>query len=183
MYSEIHRERTSHFHTAPAKVLAYNCAQEKPTLVIRNTHELQDAIAKYSCHGESHIHIMIEESEEDEEEDLLSLYNITKLFHPGTLGLENLTISYNAQNADDSQNPVRLMILVNLLGQIDWDVCKFVDINLNVNYLEDDRRLLLIEDLPVIVRIHGKMLVPQHSVDRSKLEAVADSYSYLKDYI
>lgn len=183
MYSDLHRQRAHPFHQSPAVMSRYNCSREKPTLVLRNTKELQDALAKHFCQGKSQLHLVIEECKHDEEEDLLGLYNLSKLFHLGAASLENLTISYFAQNEDDSQNPVRLMILVNLMNQLDWDTCKLVDINLNINYLQDDLRLQLIEDLPVIVRIHGKMVVSQNLADQSKLDAVTDSYSYLKDCI
>lgn len=183
MYSDLHPQRAELFPRPPGMIPSYSLTREKPIFVLRNSKELQDDLSKHLYQGESQLHLVIEESKQDEQEYLLGLYNISKMVQLGKFPLENLTISYHAENEDDSQNPVRLMILVNLMNQLDWETCKLVDINLNINYLQDDLRLQLIEDLPVIVRIHGKMLVSRSSADQPKLDAVADSYSYLKDYI
>lgn len=183
MYSKFHRQRAEHFHGPLKMPSSHRFTSQKPIFILRNTKELQDAITKHSCLNKSQLHLVIEECKQDEADCLLGLYNVSKKFCLGKLSLDNLTITYNADNDDDSQNPVRLMILVNLMNQLDWETCKFVDINLNINYLEEDPRLQLIEDLPVIVRIHGKMLVSQNSAEHPELDALANSYSYLKDYI
>lgn len=131
---------------------------------------------------ESHtkvLHVVIEEQLVDNADEIYLLGQLCKLYHLGKTKISKLKVTYKALNCDDAHNPTRLIILADLLLLVDWDYCKNVALDLYINQLFDDPRLLLLEELPVALRIHGN----QHRPDDYKLKNLGKSFSYLEAYI
>lgn len=152
----------------------------KLTLTVRVCNDLRSVFAKMATLQLSELHLIIEEQHPNHDHELMRLYQLFKhcnlLQHP----LTTFTVSYHAQNEDDLHNSVRLMTLVGLLNQLDWNLCKNVVLDLHINYLHDDPRLELIEELPVVLNIQGeKCAADEVLVDQAQLKMLAQSYSYL----
>lgn len=158
----------------------YSCKQETPVLVIQNTTDLQEALEKFTLLNNSLLHLVVRESQQDCDDELLALYNLSKKCRLDTFLLRSVSITYHAHNNDDSHNPIRLMTIVNLLNQLDWNSCNLVRVDLHINYLHEDPRLKLIEDLPVIITVHGKTLLSKDVSEDAKLSSIAQSYPYLE---
>lgn len=124
------------------------------------------------------LHIVVDETADADENELLRLYQLVKQCRLASHPLTTFSVTYHAQNADDSNNSVRLMALVSLLNQLNWDVCTNVQLHLHINHLSDDPRLDLVRDLPVVLKIYGDQ--EPVVVDQAQLRLLAKTYSYLE---
>lgn len=164
-----------------APIMEKNCnSLSQLSLTIRACNDLPPVFAKMRLLHLRGLHLIIEEAVGDEQE-LMSLYRLVKLCsllgHP----LESFSVTYYADNEDDVHNSVRLMAIVGLLNQLNWDVCKTATLNLNINYLQGAHLLELIEELPVIMNIHGKEPTDEDlSADQAQLKMLELSYPYLR---
>ncbi|SGZ50118.1 CIC11C00000005011 [Sungouiella intermedia] len=167
-----------------ADLMEQNCAGlAKLTLTIRSTNDLQQVFAKMSQLHLRELHLIIEEAVDDQHE-LMRLYQLIKLCNLLGLPLESFSITYHADNEDDLHNSVRLMAVVALLNQLNWNLCKSATLNLHINYLHDDPRLELIEELPVVLNIEGKRPSEEDVyADQVQLKMLELSFSYLKGII
>lgn len=140
------------------------------------------AAIKDVCGIESHtkvLHVIIEEQQVDNPGEIFLLGQICRLYSLGKNKISKLKVTYKAKNSDDAHNPTRLIILADLLLLVNWDYCKNVALDLHINQLFDDPRLLFLEELPVALRIHGE----QDRPDDYKLGNLGKSFSYLGAYI
>lgn len=153
----------------------------KLTLTIRASNDLKAVFSKMATLHLEELNLIIEESADDHDHELMRLYQLMKLCNLLVHPLKTFTVTYHAQNEDDLHNSVRLMSLVGLLNQLNWNLCTNVVLNLHINYLHDDPRLELIEELPVTLNIHGeKCCEDDVLIDQGKLKLLSQSYSYLE---
>lgn len=123
------------------------------------------------------LHLYIEESTSDELSETQSLYNYTKTLQlPASV--TSLTVTHLADNVlnENHHTHVRMMILLNLISQIDWDKCA-VTVNLHLNKLhrDDHVRLDLVRDLPV----HFNVEAHDELDDELGLESIYAKHPYL----
>ncbi|KAM9914530.1 hypothetical protein OXX69_000560 [Metschnikowia pulcherrima] len=128
------------------------------------------------------LHLTILELGNNDLDEISQLYENTKRLGLGAHPLTACSITYRAENKDSTNNSVRLMIITNLLGQLNWRSCTKTDLSLYVNYLENDSRLDLLQDLPVNVYISG-MTAPDDPAEAVQMKMLERSYSYLDGYL
>ncbi|GEQ70483.1 hypothetical protein JCM33374_g4160 [Metschnikowia sp. JCM 33374] len=149
------------------------------------TKDSRDRICRINKMKLSELHITIVETGNNDVHELAQLYENTKLVRVGAHSLKKFSVTYQADNEDSSENSTRFMILVNLLNQLNWDMCEKTELNLHINHVEDDPRLELLEELPIHVAISGTTGHADFAAgeDVSKLPMLAKSYSYLDGYL
>lgn len=153
------------------------------SLTIRACNDLPRVFAKMRQLHLLKLHLVIEEAVGDEQE-LVRLYRLVKLCNLQGHPLESFSVTYNADNEDNLHNSVRLMAIVGLLNQLNWDVCKNATLNLNINYLRGAHLLDLMKEVPVILNIHGKEPTDEDlSADQAQLKMLELSYPYLRGTI
>lgn len=160
------------------EAMAENQAISKLNLTIRVAQDLHQVFAKMATLHLSELHLHIDE-QRDCDDELMFLYQTTKHLVLGAHPLQVCSITYRAANADGRNNPVRLMTLLNLLNQLNWDRCRTVEINLDVNYIDDDPRLAVMADLPVRLAIRGKSASADCAAEK-QVRLLAQSYAYLE---
>lgn len=106
------------------------------------------------------------------------VYQLFKFWNLTTLDLHHLEINYTARQSHD--NSIRLMVLINLLGQINWEVCK-VQINLHLHQIEDSdwTNINLLKELPLTLNLNVSILEPPKTPE-SNLNLIYNKYSYLQ---
>lgn len=164
------------------ELMELNCGSlQKLTLTVRACNDLKAVFAQMKEMKLAELHLIIEEQNSENEQELMRLYQLFKhcdlLAHP----LVKFSVAYHANNEDELHNSVRLMTLVGLLNQLNWDQCKNVVLDLHINYLHEDPRLDLIEELPVSLHITGQNHDEEEvMVDQAQLKMLAQSYAYLE---
>lgn len=155
----------------------------KLTLTVRACSDMRPIFVKMRLLRLRELHIDIEETVGDENE-LMRLYRLVKLCSLVGHQLEVFSVTYRANNEDDFHNSVRLMAVVGLLNQLNWNLCKSASLNLHINYLHDAAPLDLIQELPVVLNIHGKTSSDEDvAADQAQLKMLALSYPYLEGII
>lgn len=165
---EIGATRTSKFH------LDLTAAKDCPGLILTlNQMQLTE------------LHIKITEFNHDDPWELSQLYDRSKHVRLGVLPLTRLSITYQAENTDATNNSARFMIISNLLNQLNWDICQKTDLDLQINYAEADPKLKLLEDLPMNVSLSGLVGDAQTTSDEDclKLKLLERTYLYLDGYL
>lgn len=177
------------------------------TLCVRASSDIQPALAKMSRVCLKELHLIVEEEAQDQpvpkldhsiakpecdhnehvldrDEELMRIYQLLKQCKLLGHRLESFAVTYHAHNSDDSHNSIRVMALVGLLNQLDWDLCKHVVLNLHINYLHGDPRLELLEELPVTIHLNGETTCAHEAaMDDAQLHMLSQTYAYLEGAI
>lgn len=152
----------------------------KLSLTVRSYEYMKNVLVKMSNMELRQLNLVVDELESDESNHLACLYQVCKFCNLTNQKLEELSLTYKADNSCDNNNPARIAIITNLLNQVNWETCKTVNVNLHFNYINGDSRLNLLTELPLVLTVHGA----EESTGLSKEDArlllvIEQNYSYL----
>lgn len=109
------------------------------------------------------------------------VYQLFKYWNLTSLDLDHLEITYIADN--DHDNSIRVMIIINLLAQINWEACK-VTVNLHLQNLQESdlTTVSLLQELPLTLNLEVDSRSSSQKSSEADLHSIYSKYSYLYPY-
>lgn len=109
------------------------------------------------------------------------VYQLFKYWNLTSLDLDLLEITYIAEN--DHDNSIRVMIIINLLAQINWEVCK-VTVNLHLQNLQESdlTTVSLLQELPLTLNLEVESGSSSQKSSEADLHSIYSKHSYVCPY-